>query len=174
MTTLEDDVGTLYVLRNRDFSLAKIGLTRSGTPDTRADNYARQHGIVWCVYWYAATCHVAEAEARAHHVLQDQRFSHVPGAREIFHVTPEKAKRVAERFVTAPRGAPQSKAKAVRSNWPAYGDILWAVASLLGARSRGSRLAAVARPTLGSRQLHRWLRVLFRAARNQSRSARRT
>ena len=33
---MTDDVGLLYVLANRDSSLAKIGMTRNGTPD-RAD-----------------------------------------------------------------------------------------------------------------------------------------
>jgi hypothetical protein len=58
------DVGTLYVLANRDNSLAKIGLTRSGKPDTRADDYSRAHSIQWHVYWFADTRNVAEAERR--------------------------------------------------------------------------------------------------------------
>ena len=61
----DHDVGTLYVLANRDNSLAKIGLTRSGKPDTRADDYSRAHGIQWHVYWFADTRNVAEAERRA-------------------------------------------------------------------------------------------------------------
>ena len=61
----DHDVGTLYVLANRDNSLAKIGLTRSGKPDTHADDYFRAHGIQWHVYWFADTRNVAEAERRA-------------------------------------------------------------------------------------------------------------
>jgi hypothetical protein len=38
------------VLANRDMNLAKVGLTRNSAPDTRAEDYARQHGIAWHVY----------------------------------------------------------------------------------------------------------------------------
>jgi hypothetical protein len=95
------DIGTLYVLANRDMSLAKVGLTRNGTPDTRANDYSREHGTQWHVYWSAVTCNVTEAEARVHSELAEFRFSMVPGAREIFHITPAKAQRVAERYVVA-------------------------------------------------------------------------
>ena len=101
------DIGTLYVLSNRDQSLAKIGLTRDGTPDARATDYERAHGIRWHVYWSAVTCHVAEAEAAAHRELDICRFALVPGAREVFHVTPQKAQRVAARYVVPPSGAAQ-------------------------------------------------------------------
>ena len=47
---MADDSGTLYVLANRDASLSKIGMTSNGTPDARADHYAREHGIQWHVY----------------------------------------------------------------------------------------------------------------------------
>jgi hypothetical protein len=94
--------GTLYVLSNVDQSLAKVGRTRNGTPDTRADDYSRQHGIAWHVYWSARTCNVAAAEAAAHRDLQDRRFSLVPEALEIFHVTPAVAARIAARYVVAP------------------------------------------------------------------------
>ena len=98
-TPMDDqDIGTLYVLANQDHSLAKIGLTRNGTPDARADAYARDHGIRWHVYWSARTRDVAAAEASAHRDLQGQRFALVPDAREIFHVTPQKARRVCERL----------------------------------------------------------------------------
>lgn len=97
------DIGTLYVLANRDNSLAKIGLTRSGKPDTRADDYSRAHGIQWHVYWFAHTRNVAEAEARAHRELAAFRFAMLPGAREIFHITPAKAQRVAALCVVAPK-----------------------------------------------------------------------
>ena len=103
----DQDVGTLYVLSNRDRSLAKIGLTRNGTPDARATDYERAHGIRWHVYWSAVTCHVAEAEAAAHRELDICRFALVPGAQEVFHVTPQKAVRIAERFVIAPPGTAQ-------------------------------------------------------------------
>jgi hypothetical protein len=76
------DVGTIYVLANRDQSLAKIGLTRDGTPDARATDYERAHGIKWHVYWSAVSCYVAEAEAAAHRELDICRFALVPGARE--------------------------------------------------------------------------------------------
>jgi hypothetical protein len=50
------DIGTLYVLSNRDQSLAKIGLMRDGNPDARATDYERAHGIRWHVYRSAVTC----------------------------------------------------------------------------------------------------------------------
>lgn len=99
----EEDVGTLYVLANRDNTLAKVGLTRNGTPDVRADSYSREHGFHWRVYWQATTCHVGEAEARAHRALRYCRWTEVPGAREIFYTTPAKAKAVAAHCVVAPR-----------------------------------------------------------------------
>ena len=101
------DIGTLYVLSNRDQSLAKIGLTRNGTPDARADAYTAAHGIQWHVYWSARTREVAAAEARCHRALQDRRFSLTPEATEVFHVTPQKAVRIAEQFVIAPPGTAQ-------------------------------------------------------------------
>jgi hypothetical protein len=68
---------------------------------------------------------VAEAEAAAHRELDICRFALVPGAREVFHVTPQKAKRVAERYVVAPSGAaPQSDAGTARSVWLEYGEGL--------------------------------------------------
>jgi hypothetical protein len=126
------NVGTLYVLANRDSSLAKVGLTRNGTPDARASDYERQHGIQWHVYWSARTCDVAAAEAAAHSELAPQRFSLTPDAREIFHVTPAKAVAVAQRYVVAPDGAqpgghPQMPlsttwrvATLILSCWPAF------------------------------------------------------
>jgi hypothetical protein len=96
------------VLSNRDQSLSKIGLTRTGTPDARADDYSRQHGIQWHVYWSARTLNVTAAEAGAHRALQDRRFALVPEAREIFHTTPENARRIAARYVVAPDGEAQT------------------------------------------------------------------
>jgi hypothetical protein len=64
------------------------------------------------VYWSAVTCNVATAEAAAHRELDICRFALVPGARDVFHVTPQKAKRVAERYVAPPSdGARQSNAR---------------------------------------------------------------
>ena len=97
-----NDVGTLYVLANRDMSLAKVGMTRNGTPDVRADSYSREHGIVWHVYWSAETTYVATAELSVHTALAHVRFAEVPGAREIFHLTPSKAKAVAMKHITTP------------------------------------------------------------------------
>jgi hypothetical protein len=122
----DQDVGTIYVLSNRDHSLAKIGLTRNGSPDARATDYERAHGIRWHVYWSAVTCQVAEAEAAAHRELDICRFALVPGAREVFHVTPQKAKRVAERFVIAPPGIAQQQQ--ARVPWLRYAEVAAAIA----------------------------------------------
>lgn len=111
------DVGILYVLANQDHSLAKIGLTRNGTPDARADAYARDHGIRWYVYWSARTRGVAAAEASAHRDLQGQRFALVPDAREIFHLTPEKARRVCERYVCSPDSDAPPELRIGRPAW---------------------------------------------------------
>jgi hypothetical protein len=48
------DPGTIYVLSNTDGSLSKVGMTRAGSPDARADDYSRKHGIQWHVYCRAA------------------------------------------------------------------------------------------------------------------------
>lgn len=123
------DIGTLYVLSNRDQSLAKIGLTRSGTPDARADAYARDHGIQWHVYWSTVTCNVADAEAAAHRALQDRRFSLLPEAREVFHCTPQKAVRIAERFVVTPPGIAQpQQSPQQRIPWLRYAELAAAFA----------------------------------------------
>jgi hypothetical protein len=116
---MADDSGTLYVLANRDASLSKIGMTRNGTPDARADDYARAHGIQWHVYWTARTLNVATAEAAAHRDLQAQRFALTPDAREIFHVTPERAQRVAARYVIPPPGE-QPERRIVQPTWRVY------------------------------------------------------
>jgi hypothetical protein len=135
------DIGTLYVLTNRDQSLAKIGLTRDGTPNSRATEYERAHGIRWYVYWAAVTCNVAEAEAAAHRELDICRFALVPGAREIFHVTPWKAQRAALRYVIPPSGATQQPdAGAARSGWLDYGEGLIATASAELVRVATSRI----------------------------------
>jgi hypothetical protein len=111
------DIGTLYVLANQDHSLAKIGLTRNGTPDARAVAYARDHGIRWHVYWSTRTRDVAAAEASAHRDLQGQRFALVPDAREIFHLTPDKARRVCERYVRAPDSEGPPELRIGRPAW---------------------------------------------------------
>jgi hypothetical protein len=66
-----------------DGSLAKIGLPRNGTPEVRATDYERAHGIQWHVYWSARTLNVAAAEAAAHRDLQAQRFALTPDARVV-------------------------------------------------------------------------------------------
>ena len=142
------DVGTLYVLANRDQSLAKIGLTRGGTPDARATDYERAHGIRWHVYWSAVTCNVAAAEAAAHRELDVCRFALVPGAREVFHVTPAKAQRVAERYVVPPSGAAHQPN--ARSAWLTGGDALLASLSPV--------LVSIATSSL---RRHRYGRQLF-------------
>ena len=137
----DPDLGTLYVLSNRDQSMAKIGLTRDGTPSARASDYERAHGICWHVYWAAITCTVAEAEAAAHRELDVCRFALVPGAREVFHVTPAKAQRVAARYVVPPSGAAQQpEAGEVRSVWLDYSDVLLAAASTEFVRVATSRI----------------------------------
>jgi hypothetical protein len=144
------DIGALYVLSNRDQSLAKIGLTRDGTPDARATDYERAHGIHWHVYWAAITCNVAAAEAAAHRDLDICRFALVPGAREVFHVTPAKAQRIAARYVVPPSGgaAQPPGARAAGLN---YGEILLAAVS-----------PALARVATSSLRRHRYGRMLSR------------
>ena len=124
----DQDIGTLYVLANQDHSLAKIGLTRNGTTDARADAYARDHGIRWHVYWSAVTDNVADAEAAAHRALQDRRFSLLPEAREVFHVTPQKAARIAEQFVVTPPGITQQQHQHASIPWLRYAEAVAAVA----------------------------------------------
>jgi hypothetical protein len=151
MATDAQDIGTLYVLANRDSSLAKVGFTRSGTPDARADAYARDHGIQWHVYWSARTRNVAAAEANAHRDLQDRRFSLVPEAREVFHLTPQHAQRIAARYVVPPETDAQP---ALRSAQPAWRSRL--------ERSVATVLLIVAYwPTL--RRLYRQARAVLRA-----------
>jgi hypothetical protein len=124
-----DDVGLLYVLANRDSSLAKIGMTRNGTPDARATDYERAHGITWSVFWQAHTENVAQAEASAHHELAAYRFSLTPEAREIFHIVPTRAVAVALRYVVPPDG--ESAAQTVRPLWRSHIERIAAVAVLL-------------------------------------------
>ena len=98
------DIGTVYVLTNRDRSLAKVGMTRLGTPTLRAAGYTRARGIEWRTYWSAPTRDVARVEARCHHDLKSCRFVNAPfGSREIFHCTPQHAQAVAMRRVISPR-----------------------------------------------------------------------
>jgi hypothetical protein len=142
------DIGQLYVLSNMDQSLAKVGLTRDGSPNARATDYERAHGIRWHVYWSATTLHVEEAEAAAHRELAPFRFSLVPGAREIYHLTPQKAVRVAERFVVPPSGAAQPSG--APAAWLAEGDALLAAIS-----------PALFRIAASSLRRHRYGRQLF-------------
>jgi hypothetical protein len=109
------DVGLLYVLANRDSSLAKIGMTRNGTPDARATDYERKHGIAWRVFWQSRTERVAETEAAIHHELAAYRFSLTPEAREIFHIIPTRAVAVAKRYIVPPDG--ESAAQTARPRW---------------------------------------------------------
>jgi hypothetical protein len=145
----DQDTGTLYVLANQDHSLAKIGLTRNGTPVARADAYARDHGIQWHVYWSAVTDNVADAEAAAHRALQDRRFSLLPEAREVFHVTPQKAVRIVEQFVvTSPGIAQPQQPHQQRIPWLRYAEV-------------AAAFAIAYWPML--RRLHRRLRATLRA-----------
>jgi hypothetical protein len=165
MHAMSNDVGTLYVLANRDHSLAKVGMTRNGRPETRADDYGRQHGIQWRVYWSVVTCHVADAEASAHRALQDRRFSLLPEAREVFHCTPMLAKRIAERYVTAPAGASASFSAARKLDPSLARNPLWSVCreAIIAAASIGLTRAfgGPGRSPVRSaslRLLSRWLR----------------
>jgi hypothetical protein len=119
------DVGTIYVLANRDQSLAKVGMTRNGTPDTRADDYSRQHGFQWFTYWHAHIQNVAAVEAAAHQALANRRFSLIPEAREVFHCTPEVALRVVEPLIITPGGDAPTEATLHQF---AYLDLLVALA----------------------------------------------
>jgi hypothetical protein len=142
------DIGTLYVLSNRDQSLAKIGLTRDSTPDARATAYERAHGIRWHVYWSAVTCHVAEAEAAVHRELDICRFALVPGAREVFHLTPEKARRVCKRYVCSPDSDAPPELRIGRPAWRSLLERITATVLLI----------AICWASL--RRLHRTLRRL--------------
>ncbi|HEY2617711.1 MAG TPA: GIY-YIG nuclease family protein [Acetobacteraceae bacterium] len=129
----------LYVLSNRDQSLAKIGMTRDGTPDARASDYERTHGIRWHVYWSAVTCNITETEAAAHRELDICRFALVPGAREVFHVTPAKAQRIAARYVVPPSGG-AALPPGARAAGLSHGEILLAAVSPALARVATSSL----------------------------------
>jgi hypothetical protein len=163
---MSHDVGTLYILANRDHSLAKVGITRTGRPETRADDYGRQHGIEWHVYWSAVTCHVAAAEASAHRALQDRRFSLLPEAREVFHCAPMLAKRTAERYVAAPTGTSASFSNALSPDpslarnplWPVCREAIIAAASIGLARAFGGPSRGPVR-SASLRLLSRWLRA---------------
>jgi hypothetical protein len=142
------DIGTLYVLSNRDQSLAKVGLTRNGTPDARATDYERAHGIQWHVYWSAVTCEVAAVEARCHRALAERRFALTPEAREVFHLTPHHAVRVVEQFVVPVPGSTTQQARPLLfvrcTPWLRYAEVAAAIAVAYW-------------PTL--RRLHRLLRA---------------
>jgi hypothetical protein len=142
------DIGTLYALSNRDQSLAKIGFTRGGTPEQRAEDYSRAHAIKWHVYWSAATDDVEAVEARIHRALADRRFAMTPEAREIFFVTPHHAVRIAERFVIPVPGSTAQQARPLRfvrrTPWLRYVEV-------------AAALAIAYWPTV--RRLHRLLRA---------------
>jgi hypothetical protein len=146
--TNASDIGVVYVLANRDHSLSKVGMTRTGSPQLRADDYSRAHGIQWThVYWQASTDNVAEVEAAAHRALADRRFALTPEAQEIFHTTPEVARRAAERFVVPVAGeAAPGHAAAPTPRWTAALELLAAAAiaelgRLVTARLRQYRYA---------------------------------
>jgi hypothetical protein len=148
--TNASDIGVIYVLANQDHSLSKVGMTRTGSPQLRADDYSRAHGIHWThVYWEARTENVAEVEAAAHRALADRRFALTPEAAEIFHTTPEIARRAAERFVVPVAGeAAPSAPRWARGSHPegAYLELLAAAAiaelgRLVTARLRQHRYA---------------------------------
>jgi T5orf172 domain len=129
------DTGTLYILSNVDGSLAKVGFTRNGTPDARADAYSAAHGIRWHVYWSALTENVEQVEAAAHRALQDRRFSLTPEAREIFHCTPAHAVRIAERFVVPVTGSTAEQPRPLRfvrrTPWLRHAEIAVAAATIV-------------------------------------------
>jgi hypothetical protein len=93
------DVGVIYILSNPDSSLAKVGLSRADVPQQRAKHYTYQHGIQWRVFWTSMTRNVGVVEAQVHDALAGRRFSRLPAAREVFHVTPQEAQRVAARHI---------------------------------------------------------------------------
>ena len=144
-----------------DHSLAKVGMTRDATPSARANDYERVHGIRWFVFWSAITCNVTAAEAAVHRELQDQRFALVPGATEIFHITPQKAVRVAERHVVPTDGSEHRPG--TPTNWlDLYGDALVAELSpallriaALGLRRSGHGRRLLAGWSMLSRLFHR-------------------
>jgi hypothetical protein len=100
---MRNDIGILYVLANRDMSLAKVGMTRVGTPASRAAGYTRAHMIEWRTYWSAPTQRVRAVEAACHRELARHRFKHTTGT-EVYHVLPEFARDVAMGHVV-PSGA---------------------------------------------------------------------
>src|SRR5215472_8563180 len=127
------DEGVLYILGNSDQSLAKVGMTRNGTPDTRADDYSRQHGIQWHTYWSARTQNVAAADAAAHRDLADRRFALTPEAQEIFHTTPAHAQRIAARYVVPPDGDARPELRLAPPAWRQHLERITAAVLLLAA-----------------------------------------
>jgi hypothetical protein len=160
------DIGVIYVLTNRDHSLSKVGMTCSGSPQLRADDYSRKHGIQWThVYWQARTENVAEVEAAAHRALADRRFALTPEAAEIFHVVPEVARRAAERFVVPLAGdAGPTQATAPAPRWAAALEPL--IATALAELGRFA-IARIRRFRYGRQLLTGWsvLARLLRAGR---------
>jgi hypothetical protein len=93
------------------------------------------------------TENVAEVEAAAHRALADRRFALTPEAAEIFHTTPEVARRAAERFVVPVAGeAAPGEAAPSAPGCGAYLELLAAAAiaelgRLVAARLRQHRYA---------------------------------
>jgi hypothetical protein len=99
------DVGTVYVLKSTHPGLAKVGLTRHGTPEQRAENYTKVHGLIWQVYWSAPTQNVGKVEAACHHALATHSVAGTAvGMQEVFKVSPAYAREIAQRYVVAPSG----------------------------------------------------------------------
>jgi hypothetical protein len=82
-----DGRGVIYVLTNRDKSLAKIGFTTTGSAAERATAYSRESGIEFVVYGEMPTRYAQAVEAKAHAHFAGRRFV-VGNCREVFHVTP--------------------------------------------------------------------------------------
>jgi hypothetical protein len=88
-------VGTLYILTNRDKSLAKVGMTINGTPELRATDYEKAHGVFFEHFCSWQTQNVRAVEASVHRDLRPWQFDTNTSAREIFHTTPARAKAIA-------------------------------------------------------------------------------
>jgi hypothetical protein len=92
------------VFANRDSSLAKLGMTRTGTPDMCASQYEAAHGIAWRAFWQAPTANVAEVEARCHRELASRRVSSCPKHAKYFIASPppRSASRCERQFLPIP------------------------------------------------------------------------
>jgi hypothetical protein len=103
---LTTDIGRIYVLRGQHdgTELAKLGMTRNGTPDARATDYGAAHAgnVTWHVHWQALTTDVAAVEARCHGALGGWRYAGIPGAREVYAIAPDAARTIAQPLITPP------------------------------------------------------------------------